>query len=148
MVNPAREKLQGVALRRNASIPDAGQADPPSAKATGRGDSCLIWANHPEIVHGLYRGDDSPATEEDRRLKGVIGVYVQDVGFYLFEPLPDSPDNGEAWRQELRNIATVAHLIIDSAMARKESRGLHYTSDYPSMDESYTRDTVITRFKD
>lgn len=32
---------------------------------------------------------------------------------------------------ELRNMITVAYLIMRQAMARKESRGLHYTVDYP-----------------
>jgi len=37
---------------------------------------------------------------------------------------------------ELRNIAITARVIIEGALLRKESRGLHYTLDYPEPDES------------
>ena len=43
---------------------------------------------------------------------------------------------------ELRNLATVSELIIRCAMQRKESRGLHFTLDYPDLDP-IARDTVM-----
>ncbi|MBP9009881.1 MAG: L-aspartate oxidase [Smithellaceae bacterium] len=46
---------------------------------------------------------------------------------------------------ELRNITTVAKLIVQSARSRKESRGLHYTMDYPEMDNTYLKDTILTK---
>jgi L-aspartate oxidase len=47
---------------------------------------------------------------------------------------------------ELRNIATVAKLIIQCARMRKESRGLHYNIDYPEKDDlAWLMDTVIRK---
>ena len=45
---------------------------------------------------------------------------------------------------ELRNIVTTALLVIECALRRKESRGLHYNINYPSRNDlDYKKDTII-----
>jgi L-aspartate oxidase len=46
---------------------------------------------------------------------------------------------------ELRNLALVANLVIECARRRKESRGLHYTLDYPQHESRWLRDNVLRR---
>ena len=46
---------------------------------------------------------------------------------------------------ELRNIAHIALMIVESALARKESRGLHYILDYPEQSETFQYWIVLER---
>ncbi len=46
---------------------------------------------------------------------------------------------------ELRNLCNVAALIVDSALLRHESRGLHTNLDFPDTDDKLVRNTVLQR---
>ncbi len=48
---------------------------------------------------------------------------------------------------ELRNLASVSELIIESALKRKESRGLHYTTDFPAIDDANSLKNTIVQIK-
>lgn len=46
---------------------------------------------------------------------------------------------------ELRNIALVSSLVVQSALARKESRGLHYMIEYPDKDPAWEHDSTLRK---
>jgi len=45
---------------------------------------------------------------------------------------------------ELRNLLTVGRLIAQAALARKESRGSHYRTDYPNVDDAFAKRSFTT----
>ena len=45
---------------------------------------------------------------------------------------------------ELRNLVLISYLIVKSALMRKESRGLHYSTDYPLPNKKYLKDIFIS----
>ncbi len=79
----------------------------------------------------------------DRRLARAlrrIQMIQEEIAEYYWDFYPTSD------LIELRNITTVAKLIVRCAQLRKESRGLHYTIDYPETDDQHwNRDTDIRK---
>jgi L-aspartate oxidase len=65
---------------------------------------------------------------------------TRDATFWCRYVLPREFDARPGW--ELQNLLTIARLMIHSASERRESRGVHYRSDFPAPDESWRRHLV------
>lgn len=132
----AREDLASANERRP---PDFPRWDP--GRAMRSEERVLITQSWDEIRRlmwnyvGIVRSDHRLARAM-RRLQ----LIKQEVYGYYWDHLIDSD------LIELRNLVEVAELVVRSAAARKESRGLHYTIDYPERDDAQClHDTILTK---
>lgn len=107
------------------------------SRVTDSDDEVLVSHNWDEIRRfmwdfvGIVR-NNKRLNRADRRIK-LLREEVRD--YYVKHKVTN--DN-----LELRNLALVSELIIACAIARKESRGLHFNLDYPEMDTDL-HDTVL-----
>ena len=109
-----------------------------SGEATDSDDAIVVALNWDEIRRfmwsylGIVRSD-----KRIDRARHRIELLRQEIREYYWDFTINSD------MIELRNLALTAHLIVECARRRKESRGLHYTLDYPEKDASWAHDTLI-----
>jgi len=99
--------------------------------------------------------DDEPAAELRRRVQSRMwqsaGIVRTDAGLAAArtELATLAAEAGRLRRSvavlELRNLLVASQLVVECALRRDESRGLHYNEDHPKTEDRDRRDTVISR---
>jgi L-aspartate oxidase len=119
-------KIKEFLKNYNTSIPEIPEWD--DSGTLSADEKILITHSAKEVKQVMwdYVGIVRSNLRLDRAERRIHNLFLETENLYrrtkIFEDI-----------LELRNIITCAHVIIKSAKMRKESRGLHYTLDYPNL---------------
>ena len=128
-----------LSLQRDSTLPLFEVPDWDVGEAVPSDEAVVVNQNWGEIRRFMWNYVGIVRT--DRRLRRAarrIALLQEEIRQYYWDHLVNRN------MLELRNIADVAEVIIGCALARKESRGLHYNLDYPDAEPSLSGDTRMT----
>jgi L-aspartate oxidase len=125
-------------VARLADVPAAPPIRPwDESRVTSSDEEVVVSHNWAELRRFMW--DYVGIVRTDKRLERAahrVALLKSEIAAYYsaFRVTPDL--------LELRNLVEVADLIVRSAQARRESRGLHFTADYPGLSDP-PRDTIL-----
>jgi L-aspartate oxidase len=111
-----------------------------AGKAAPSDEAVIVTQNWDELRRSMW--NYVGIVRSDKRLlraKTRIAMLQDEIREYYWEHLVTRD------LLELRNLATVAELIVACALARHESRGLHYSLSWPETKAELARDTVLRK---
>jgi L-aspartate oxidase len=120
------------------SLPEAAPWDPGGATAST--EEVVVSQNWDELRRAMW--NYVGIVRSDKRLtraRARVRLLKEEVEEYYRSVLVTND------LIELRNITTVAELIIECAARRAESRGLHYTTDHPGRDDARWKCDIVLR---
>ena len=134
----AERVAENITELRTQQVPSVPDWDP--GKAVASEEAVVVTHDWDELRRAMWNYVGIVRSDERlRRAAKRVAMLEEEIREYYWRHLVTRD------LLELRNIATVAALIVESAAARRESRGLHFTIDYPSTNPDLVTDTVVKR---
>ncbi|MHC1729832.1 MAG: L-aspartate oxidase [Syntrophobacteraceae bacterium] len=125
---------------RNRLLPEVPDCSAKVTKQQSPSNEMVLIAHNWDFIRRLmwnYVG----IVRTDKRLALALN-HIAQIRMEIREHMPKIPVNSDL--VELQGLALVAELIIQCAIQRKESRGLHFNVDHPGKDEAkWLKDTIV-----